>query len=117
MASLNFAHFLSIAYSLFFIGTAGAVTDSAPVVKGGYYPSWAFENFPPSAIDTSLFTHIYAFLVPNSITFRLDIANTTETLKLHHDHSSKNPHVKALYSIGGRTHLCHGRQLSWSVHT
>ncbi|KAB1211862.1 hypothetical protein CJ030_MR5G004829 [Morella rubra] len=98
MASLNFAHFLTIAFSLYFIAAAGAITDSGPVVKAGYYPSWALDNFPPSTIDTSLFTHIiYAFLVPNNVTFKFDISNSNAsilsnfTTTLHR----KTPHVKA----------------------
>ncbi|KAB1211871.1 hypothetical protein CJ030_MR5G004838 [Morella rubra] len=81
MASLNFAHFLTIAFSLYFITAAGAITDSGPVVKVAYYPLRALDNFPPSAIDTSLFTHmIYAFLVPNNVTFKFDISNSNASI-------------------------------------
>ncbi|KAB1199037.1 hypothetical protein CJ030_MR0G028245 [Morella rubra] len=41
MASLNFAHFLIIAFSLFFVAAAGAVTG--PVVKAGYHPSGVLD--------------------------------------------------------------------------
>jgi chitinase len=104
MASLNFVNFLSIVYSLFLIATGCGVMASSPVVKAGYYPSWALDNLSPSAINTSLFTHVlYAFLVPNNVTFEFDISNSEAailsnlTTTLHH----KNPHVKVLYSIGG----------------
>ncbi|KAK3007438.1 hypothetical protein RJ639_013564 [Escallonia herrerae] len=67
-------------------------------------PSWAFDTFPPSAIETSLFTHIYyAFLIPNNVTYKFDITNSTAlmlvnfTLTLH----SSNPPLKTLFSIGG----------------
>ena len=102
MASFNFVYFLSIVFSLFI--STGCVTASHPVVKAGYYPSWALDNLPPSAINTSYFTHIiYAFLVPSNVTFKFNISsseaknlsNFATTLHL------KNPSVKALYSIGG----------------
>ncbi|KAL3535045.1 hypothetical protein ACH5RR_003506 [Cinchona calisaya] len=77
---------------------------STKTMKGAYYPSGRVAIFPPSAIDTTLFTHIYyAFLTPNSSTFNFDIDPSTAqnlinfTSTLH----SKNPPVKALFSIGG----------------
>ncbi|KAB1226510.1 hypothetical protein CJ030_MR1G018140 [Morella rubra] len=73
MGGLNFAHILAIAYSLFFI--------VSPVVKAGYYPSQALDNFPTSAIDTSFLTHIiYVLLVPNNVTFKFDISNSTASI-------------------------------------
>ncbi|KAF5445760.1 hypothetical protein F2P56_034786 [Juglans regia] len=107
MASLNFVDFLPIVFALLI--SAGSATpmagaSSMPVVKAGYYPSWVLDSLPPSAINTSLLTHVfYAFLVPNNVTFELDISDSTATIllnittTLHH----KNPSVKALYSIGG----------------
>ncbi|KAE9462632.1 hypothetical protein C3L33_05458, partial [Rhododendron williamsianum] len=57
-------------YAIFFLsitancGMAGR-PSSSQAVKGAYWPSWAASTFPPSAIDTRLFTHLYyAFLVP-----------------------------------------------------
>ncbi|KAF8369874.1 hypothetical protein HHK36_032097 [Tetracentron sinense] len=74
-----------------------------PVIKSAYWPSWA-SDFPPSAIDTTLFTHIfYAFLMPNNTTFRFEVSNSEAILlsnftsSLHH----KNPPVKTIVSIGG----------------
>ncbi|KAF8389183.1 hypothetical protein HHK36_025876 [Tetracentron sinense] len=74
-----------------------------PVIKAAYWPSWA-SDFPPSAIDTTLFTHIfYAFLMPNSITFKFEVSKSEAILlsnftsTLHH----KNPPVKTILSIGG----------------
>ncbi|GKV03354.1 hypothetical protein SLEP1_g15670 [Rubroshorea leprosula] len=75
---------------------------SASTVKAAYWPSWS--SSPPSAIDTSLFTHIYyAFLMPNNVTYNFEISNSKAlilsnfTTTLHH----KEPPVKALFSIGG----------------
>ncbi|KAJ8562226.1 hypothetical protein K7X08_011517 [Anisodus acutangulus] len=73
-------------------------------VRGAYYPSWAFSTFPPSSIDTSLFTHIYyAFLVPNDTTFKFDIEDETSTLLYNFTSTlrSKRPSVKTLFSVGG----------------
>ncbi|KAL4571395.1 hypothetical protein LXL04_018154 [Taraxacum kok-saghyz] len=78
--------------------------------KGAYWPSWAI-NFPPSAIDTTLFTHFYyAFLSPNNTTFKFEIDNPTAfllknfTTTLH----TKNPNLKTLFSVGGASE---GRQI------
>uniref|UniRef100_A0A7N2L108 GH18 domain-containing protein n=1 Tax=Quercus lobata TaxID=97700 RepID=A0A7N2L108_QUELO len=102
MASFNFVYFLSFVFSLFI--STGCVIASHPVVKAGYYPSWALDNLPPSAINTSYFTHIiYSFLVPSNVTFKFNISSSEAknlsnfATTLHH----KNPPVKALYSIGG----------------
>lgn len=76
---------------------------SPPAVKAAYWPSWT-QTFPPSAIDTTLFTHIfYAFLLPSNVTFKLEVSESTASLlknftgTLH----QKNPPVKTLVSIGG----------------
>ncbi|KAM3270048.1 hypothetical protein P3S67_029954 [Capsicum chacoense] len=77
---------------------------SSKGVRGAYYPSWAFSTFPPSSIDTSLFTHIYyAFLVPNNTTFTFDIDDETSTLLYNFTSTlrSKRPVVKTLFSVGG----------------
>ncbi|KAJ4709641.1 putative Chitinase [Melia azedarach] len=102
MAFLNYVSLLSIFVCMTTV-TGDHVTASLPAVKAAYWPSWA-ENFPPSAIDTKLFTHIYyAFLNPNNVTYKFDISNSTAVLlsdfttSLHH----KNPPVKTLFSIGG----------------
>ncbi|KAI3811288.1 hypothetical protein L1987_21009 [Smallanthus sonchifolius] len=72
--------------------------------KGGYWPSWAQDYFPPANIETTFFTHVYyAFLSPNQDTFQFEIDDTTAsalnsfTTTLH----QKNPPVKTLFSIGG----------------
>jgi chitinase len=77
---------------------------ACPPVKGAYYPSEKNSEFPPSAIDTKLFTHIYyAFLVPSNVTYKFEIPDSTATLlsnfttALRH----KNPPVKTLISFGG----------------
>lgn len=100
--SMHFLIFI-IACLTTITGCLAESTTTPPVVKGAYYPSWS-TSFPPSAINTSLFTHIfYAFLEPNSVTFEFEISssiaanliNFTTTLR----HGS--PPVKTLFSIGG----------------
>ncbi|XVF35517.1 hypothetical protein REPUB_Repub18cG0152600 [Reevesia pubescens] len=79
------------------------VMASPSAVKAAYWPSWT-TTFPPSAIDTSLFTHIYyAFLMPSNLTYKFVIPSSTAlllsnfTTTLHH----KKPPAKTLFSIGG----------------
>lgn len=62
------------------------------------------SDFPPSSIDTTLFTHLYyAFLVPNNETFELDVSDhSASTLRSFTSTiRSKNPPVKKLLAIGG----------------
>ncbi|KAI3782017.1 hypothetical protein L2E82_12048 [Cichorium intybus] len=82
---------------------ANSMSSSHNPNKGAYWPSWAI-NFPPSAIDTTLFTHVYyAFLSPSNITFKFEIDHPTAlllkdfTTTLH----AKNPNLKTLFSLGG----------------
>ncbi|GLT25402.1 hypothetical protein SLA2020_005330 [Shorea laevis] len=101
MAPFARSDYLFIVFTLSFsVGCCFAA--SASTVKAAYWPSGS--SSPPSAIDTSLFTHIYyAFLNPNNVTYNLEISNSkalilsnlTTTLHL------KNPSVKVLFSIGG----------------
>ncbi|KAF5956274.1 hypothetical protein HYC85_003499 [Camellia sinensis] len=82
---------------------AMASTSPSLAVKGGYWPSWA-SDFPPSAIDTTLFTHIYyAFLSPNNATFKFDISDSTASMLLNFTSTlhAKNPPVKTIFSVGG----------------
>ncbi|XP_027068696.1 class V chitinase CHIT5b [Coffea arabica] len=77
---------------------------SSKAMKGAYYPSWRVADFPPSAIDTTLFTHIYyAFLNPSASTFELGIDASTAQLLTNFTSTlhSKNPPVRTLFSIGG----------------
>ncbi|XVE97512.1 hypothetical protein REPUB_Repub03eG0025700 [Reevesia pubescens] len=83
--------------------TRSVIMVSPPAVKAAYWPSGR-TNFPPSAIETSLFTHIYyAFLMPSNVTYKFEISSSTAllmsnfTTTLHH----KNPPAKTLFSIGG----------------
>ncbi|KAK9055159.1 hypothetical protein SSX86_026241 [Deinandra increscens subsp. villosa] len=80
------------------------ITMCSAVNKGGYWPTWAQDDFPPANIDTGLFTHVYyAFLAPNQDTFQFEIDATTAsalnsfTTTLH----QTSPPVKTLFSIGG----------------
>ncbi|GKV03355.1 hypothetical protein SLEP1_g15671 [Rubroshorea leprosula] len=100
MAPFVRSEYLFIVITLSF--SVGCFTASASTVKAAYWPSWS--SSPPSAIDTSLFTHIYyAFLMPNNVTYKFEISNSEAlilsnfTTSLHH----KKPPVKALFSIGG----------------
>ncbi|KAJ9167260.1 hypothetical protein P3X46_021924 [Hevea brasiliensis] len=102
MAGLKFMYFLSIIVLLTITTGSGCIMASPPAVKGAYWPSWS-ETFPPSAIDTSLFSHVYyAFLMPNNVTFKFEIPDSTAVLLL--DFSTtlhrKKPPVKTLISIG-----------------
>ncbi|GLT85384.1 hypothetical protein SLE2022_035750 [Rubroshorea leprosula] len=100
MAGLVGSEFLFIVVLLSF--SIGCLAATPPVVKAAYYPSW--RSFSPSDVDTSLFTHIlYAFLIPNNVTYKFEIDNSMTlllsnfTATLH----NKTPSVKALFSIGG----------------
>ncbi|KAK3033206.1 hypothetical protein RJ639_036998 [Escallonia herrerae] len=79
-------------------------SSRSQAVRGAYWPSWAFDTFPPSAIETSLFTHIYyAFLIPNNVTYKFDITNSTALMLMNFTSTlhSSNPPLKTLFSIGG----------------
>ncbi|KAI4305435.1 hypothetical protein L6164_028801 [Bauhinia variegata] len=100
MARLNFVQFIFLA--IVYAGITGKSPATAEVMKGAYW----FEQplLPPSAIETSLFSHLYyAFVMPNNVTFKLEISNSTATSisnfidSLH----SKDPTIKTLLSIGG----------------
>ncbi|KAL6223765.1 hypothetical protein ACLB2K_002623 [Fragaria x ananassa] len=107
MPSLNsFVHLIPfLLCCLVMIATESAAESSSenpPAVKSGYYPPTV--DFPPSAINTSFFTHVYyAFLVPSNVTFKFELSNETAlllsnfTTVLRH----KTPPVKTLLSIGG----------------
>ncbi|KAL7190908.1 hypothetical protein ACSBR2_023057 [Camellia fascicularis] len=82
---------------------AMASTSSSQAVKGSYWPSWA-SDFPSSAINTTLFTHIYyAFLSPNNATFKFDISDSTTSMLLNFTSTlhTKNPPVKTIFLVGG----------------
>ncbi|OMO90940.1 hypothetical protein COLO4_18755 [Corchorus olitorius] len=73
-------------------------------VKAAYWPSRATTSFPPSAIDTSLFTHIYyAFLVPSDATYTFEISTATAEVLSNFTNTlhQQNPPVKTLFAIGG----------------
>lgn len=77
---------------------------ASTTMKGSYWPSWSVDYLPPSAIETSYFTHIYyAFLTPNNVTFKFDIDNSTALLLVNFTSTirAKNPTVKTLFSVGG----------------
>ncbi|KAD5317701.1 hypothetical protein E3N88_17647 [Mikania micrantha] len=108
MDLVNANTFLLVILSLIACGGSSAInsTNSSPRPnKGAYWPSWSID-FPPSSIDTTLFTHVYyAFLSPDNVTFRFEIDYPTAlslknfTTTLH----KKKPSIKTLFSIGGAT--------------
>ncbi|TYI25514.1 hypothetical protein ES332_A05G055300v1 [Gossypium tomentosum] len=74
----------------------------APAVKAAYWPS--DSTFPPSAIDTSLFSHIHcAFLMPSNVTYKFEISNSTALLMSNFTTTlgHMNPPPATLFSIGG----------------
>ncbi|KAJ6731782.1 NOD FACTOR HYDROLASE PROTEIN 1 [Salix purpurea] len=102
MASHRLVHLFPIIL-LFTISTGYVMASPPAAIKAAYWPSWS-KTFPPSAIDTTLFTHIlYAFLVPSNVTFKFEVSDSAASLlenftgTLHR----KNPPVKTLVSFGG----------------
>lgn len=94
---------LSMVVCLTTMAATGCVDVSRSAVKAANWPLWS-ENFPPSAIKTSLFTHIYyAFLFPGNITYKFEISNSTAVLLSIFTTTLryKTPPVKTLFSIGG----------------
>ncbi|KAM7268662.1 hypothetical protein ACFE04_010828 [Oxalis oulophora] len=82
----------------------GSRWQPLPPVKGAYWPSWRNSDFPPSAINTKMFTHIYyAFLVPSNVTYKFEISDSTATLLTNFTTilRYKNPPVRTLISFGG----------------
>ncbi|XP_016173003.1 acidic mammalian chitinase-like [Arachis ipaensis] len=68
-------HHILLTTAVIIFATCHKTTLSSPV-KGIY---WS-ENqiFPPSSINTSLFTHVYyAFLFPNNLTYALHVSDAT----------------------------------------
>ncbi|KAL2338488.1 hypothetical protein Fmac_012934 [Flemingia macrophylla] len=80
------------------IATVIGITNGNEI-KGIYWVEQPL--FPPSAINTSLFTHVYyAFLVPNNTTYQLHVSNTTATT-LATFTATLSPAVSTLLSISG----------------
>jgi len=108
---LNLKQLLTLALIILALATKSSTSTPSPSssssssitrVKGIYWLENPF--FPPSIIDTSLFTHIfYSFLTPNNNTFKLEISSSqilslntfTKTFKI------KSPPAATLFSIGG----------------
>lgn len=81
---------------------SNSAPKSKPGVRAAYWP--AYSSFPPSAIETSYFTHIYyAFLLPSPTTYELNVTSR-DLLKipeLIQALRGKTPRAKTLLSIGG----------------
>ncbi|TKY54733.1 Acidic mammalian chitinase [Spatholobus suberectus] len=96
MASLNMLRLLFLAILLSITATSSTTTDD---IKALYWLEQPL--FPPSAIKTSLFTHVYyAFVAPNNVTYELDVSNSTATT-LATFTTTLQPSVTTLISIGG----------------
>ncbi|CAJ1944770.1 unnamed protein product [Sphenostylis stenocarpa] len=81
---------------IFFVIT---VSSSTSDIKAIYWLQQPL--FPPSAINTSLFTHVYyAFLAPNNATYELHVSNSTAA-NLATFTATLRPSVATLISIGG----------------
>ncbi|XP_027368782.1 nod factor hydrolase protein 1-like [Abrus precatorius] len=99
MANLNLLNFIFLV-TLMTITTT--TTTCIASIKGLYWLEQPL--FPPSAINTSLFTHVYyAFLQPNNVTYQLHITNATATTLTTFTPTlqAKTPSVTTLISIGG----------------
>jgi chitinase len=104
MTKLNLNQLLTLALILLTITTT-CTSSSTTRVKGIYW----LENpiFPPSSVDTKLFTHIfYAFVIPNNLTYKLDEPNGSTVIAkslttFTNTFKTKNPPIKTLLSIGG----------------
>ncbi|XP_030954760.1 class V chitinase CHIT5a-like [Quercus lobata] len=105
-AKVNFT--FTIANTMLKLPESTSPSPSTPPrgIKAGYWPSWRAEKFPPSAISTSYFTHLfYAFVVPDANNYQILITQTDDkwmknfTATLH----AKTPGAKAFISIGGGT--------------
>ncbi|KAH7861147.1 hypothetical protein Vadar_022155 [Vaccinium darrowii] len=105
MAGLKNCYYLYVIFFLSITANGGmARRSSSQAVKGAYWPSGVASTFPPSAIDTRLFTHLYyAFLVPSSVTYRFEVSSSTAPLLKNFTSTihKKNPPAKTLFSVGG----------------
>lgn len=73
-------------------------------VKGGYWPAYSYSYFPPSQINTSLYTHLYyAFVDLDNQTFEVGVSleNQQSIQEFTATLQTNNPSVKTLVSIGG----------------
>nr|GEV48595.1 acidic mammalian chitinase-like [Tanacetum cinerariifolium] len=71
-------------------------------VRAAYWNS--YSGYPASSVDTSYFSHIYyAFVLPSSTTYELDITpdDVKKLLEFVNSSSSWNPPSKIMLSIGG----------------
>ncbi|XP_004508382.1 class V chitinase CHIT5b [Cicer arietinum] len=84
------------------LSLSSSSSSSSTRVKGIYW----IENplFPPSSINTSLFTHIfYAFITPDNVTYKLQpsTSQTTSFTIFTNTFKTKTPPATTLLSIGG----------------
>ncbi|KAK7291980.1 hypothetical protein RIF29_07571 [Crotalaria pallida] len=106
MASFNV---MKLFYVALFLGASTicyyttTTSATAGVVKAIYWMDQPL--FPPSSINTSLFTHVYyAFLTPNTTSFSLNVVSNSTNATITNFITTlraKTPPVKTLLSIGG----------------
>ncbi|KEH32176.1 putative glycoside hydrolase family 18, catalytic domain, glycoside hydrolase superfamily [Medicago truncatula] len=109
---LKLKQFLTLVLILLALAAKSSKSTPSPSsttrVKGIYW----IENplFPPSSIDTSLFTHIfYAFVSPNKFTYKLEEEEedsttvATSLTTFTNTFKTKTPPIPTLLSIGGAT--------------
>ena len=109
---LNLKQLPTLAIILLALATKSSTSTPSPSpsttrVKGIYW----IENplFPPSSIDTSLFTHIfYAFVLPNKFTYKLEEEEGSTTVATSltvftNTFKAKTPPIPTLLAIGGAT--------------
>lgn len=102
----QFCSVILLAATVFSVSGRALAVDSpaATEIRSGYWLSWLAQNFPPAAISTSHFTHLfYAFLEPNNQTFELTITPNDDlwmrnfTSTVH----AADPRIRTFLSIGG----------------
>ncbi|KAI8570448.1 hypothetical protein RHMOL_Rhmol01G0034600 [Rhododendron molle] len=84
---------------------AGTSPPRPRVVKAGFWAEGAADSFPPSAIDTKFFTHLYyAYVVPDTNTCKLVVSDPSPTATNLRDFTDtirvKNPQVETLLTVG-----------------
>lgn len=92
---------LGVAFTFFFCSIS---PYTASALKGGYWPAYSYSYYPPSQINTSLYTHLYyAFVEVDNQTFQVGVSaeNQNSIQQFTTQLQTNNPSVKTLLSIGG----------------
>ncbi|KAI3690989.1 hypothetical protein L2E82_49202 [Cichorium intybus] len=102
MVSLKLALLLFLTIVNFPFDHAKFVSSKPQGVRAAYWPS--FTGYPASSIDPSYFSHIYyAFVLPSSTTYALDITSgdVEKLLEFTNATSRWNLPLKTVLSVGG----------------